>query len=310
MGIPGFTRWILSTFPQIVRVQTTSQSQLYDHVAIDVNQILHVAARKSSDRYSLIAAVFRELDAIFRSCVPKRSIFFAFDGPAPLAKLVTQRKHREKGVGIEYIKVRRRTGRQNRAHPHNNNNNSASAAAPNALRAFDRLEFTPGVDAMYHVRDAVQYWAYMRLQTDPRFAHLNVWVSGADVPGEGELKIIDYCRAAGFHPLDSIVVVGSDADIVLQGLATVPVRNFFVFLRKYNISSRKPKNYVVSVWEMARSFERLFPNESSGVRIDFILISLLNGNGTCLCVLILLCWRVAFFVLPRGRGSEQNLVWS
>jgi len=39
---------------------------------------------------------------------------------------------------------------------------------------------------------------------------------------------------------------------------------------------------VISVWELVRILERLFPNESSGARIDFILFCILSGNGRIL----------------------------
>jgi 5'-3' exonuclease len=48
--------------------------------------------------------------------------------------------------------------------------------------------------------------------------------SGADVPGEGELKLLDWIHLkvpAGSD--ESVVIVGGDADLVLQGLAITKV---------------------------------------------------------------------------------------
>lgn len=265
MGIPGFNRWIVSNFPEIVRVQSVKTVQMYDHVAFDMNQILHLSARKASDRTSLAVTVFRELDRIFKNCIPNKSIFFAFDGPAPLAKLVTQRKNRSRNRAPSY--TARSSTQVSQKH------------APNALKAFDRVQLTPGVDILYFIKDAIQYWAYTRLQSHGKYEHISVRISGSDVPGEGELKLIDFCRSTTILESESVVIVGCDADIILQGLATVPVRNFFVYLPRVDRSGRHPKSYVLSVWELARSLEKLFPNESSSSRLDFILISILNGNG-------------------------------
>lgn len=156
------------------------------------------------------------------------------------------------------------------------------SGGPNAAKTIDRLELTPGVDLMYHVRDAIEYWSYSRLQKDSAFADLTIHISGVDVPGEGELKIMDYCHVGGcVDTNDSVVVVGGDADIILQSLATTSVKNLFIYLRKYEgVNTKYPKNYVLSVWELVRSFEKLFPGESSRIRIDFILLSIINGNGT------------------------------
>lgn len=234
-----------------------------------MNQILHQAARKSTSRPAFASAIFKELDKCLRNCQPRKSIYFAFDGPAPLAKLMTQRKRRDKSH-TEYQKP-----------PPASSSYSRNKRAPNTRKCIDRLELTPGVDMMYYIRDAIEYWTYSRLQRDHTFANVRVHISGADVPGEGELKLMDYCRVDGMVNFnDSVVVVGGDADILLQALATTCVKNLFVILRKFDGgSSKKPKNYVLSVWELARSFERLFPGESSSIRIDFILLSILNGNG-------------------------------
>lgn len=52
------------------------------------------------------------------------------------------------------------------------------------------------------------------------FRGVKFYISGASVPGEGELKCIDWVKhmcAAG--TAESAVIVGGDADLVLQGLA-------------------------------------------------------------------------------------------
>lgn len=230
-----------------------------------MNQVIHQVSRRAVDRQALSSLMFRELDQILKSCVPRKSVFFAFDGPGPLAKLLTQRRRRNKAK---------------------KQHTAANSTSIYAKPTIDRLQFTPGVELLYYLRDAIEYWAYSRLQNDRKYRHVDIRISGADVAGEGELKLIDFCRAGCLPEQESIIVVGGDADIVLQGLATVPIRNFFVYLRNFSNSGRKKLNYVISVWELARTFEKLFPDESSGARADFILFSILNGNGKwafCVC---------------------------
>lgn len=49
---------------------------------------------------------------------------------------------------------------------------------------------------------------------------MKFYVSGAHVAGEGELKIIDWIkRTSPARQDESIVLIGGDADLVLQGLA-------------------------------------------------------------------------------------------
>lgn len=242
-----------------------------------MNQIIHKSARRAFDRQSLASAIFRELDQILKSCVPLKSVFFAFDGPGPLAKLLTQRKRRNK-VKHTYTDV-----------PQHGSSRRTRYARP----SVDPLQFTPGVEMVYFLRDATEYWAYTRLQNDRKYRDLDIRISGSDVAAEGELKVIDFCRSGYVAETDSVVVIGGDADIVLQGLATFPVRNFFVYLHHFGATRGKKFNYVISVWELTRSLERLFPGGSLGVRIDFILLSVLNGNGENTCFMLHYCLEVS-----------------
>ena len=65
-----------------------------DHVCIDMNQILHGSFRTSSDPRHCVAKIFVGLDKIFRLVEPVKSLVLTFDGPAPFAKLQTQRNRR------------------------------------------------------------------------------------------------------------------------------------------------------------------------------------------------------------------------
>lgn len=246
-----------------------------------MNQILHTAARRAQNRSMLATMIFREIDQVLKSCIPTKSIFFAFDGPGPLAKLATQRKRRS----------------QNKTnHASGDDSSGSSSRARKGKRyftpGFDKLEMTPGVETLQFIRDAFEYWAYSRLQNDRKYRFVDIRISGANVPGEGELKLIDFCKSSHVTPQDSIVVVGGDADIVLQGLATTNVKDFFVYLRHFGGTKKKRLNYVISVWELSRILEGYFPLESLGVRIDFILLSILNGNGK-------LC-HISYIYIPRN----------
>lgn len=243
-----------------------------------MNQIIHKAARKSDTRASLASAIFHLLDQILKSCVPRKSIFLAYDGPGPLAKLNTQRKRRGKTKPIRAANTLPIAGNPPRA----------------SKTIVDPLEFTPGVEMVQFLLELSEYWAYTRLQNDRKYRNVDICISGCDVAGEGELKLMDYFRSEHVASSDSVVVVGGDADIVLQGLATTRIRNFFVYLHQVPSPRKKSTNYVISVWELCRTFEQMFPGESSGVRIDFVLLCILNGND----------------YIPKVRGSCLNRLWS
>jgi hypothetical protein len=293
-----------------------------------MNQLCHQAARRAHNMDTLAKLLFREIDATLRLCVPTKTIFFAFDGPAPVAKLLTQRRRRakesskhptlipreEKAVAAAAARAARAAGpalaaaavldandsdAKVGADLHSGKRRKKRTTSPPPVPpvvAIDRVALTPGTELMDQLASAVEYYCYVRLQTNPRFSHLQIRISGPSVPGEGELKIFSFLNShvAGstnkVPAADSAVVVGSDADIVLQALACISLQNLFVFTRNSNhgdsdgsrqagvVNWTARTNTIISVWEIARHIHRLFPDDSLAVRLDFITISIMNGN--------------------------------
>ena len=294
MGIHGFQKWFLSTFPQtMIPVDRTVNSDSFDHIAFDMNQILYTSLRRAKNFSHLCVILFREIDTTLRICRPRRSIYFAFDGPAPFAKLVTQRKRRIRS--LTSTKEKKRKGRGAK---------------------YSSVELTPGTELMYKLEKAIEYYCWTRLQNNRRYRNIEMRISGPGVPGEGELKVIDWLntfvarrakrqnaernstqndRNANLSQ-ESVMVIGSDADICLQGIATNVIQSFFVYIRNSAPKKSKKKKRMdtcISMWSLIRTFEELFPGHSNGCRLDFLLICMLNGND----------------YLPKIRGVGFNALW-
>ena len=56
---------------------------------MSINNLLHCPAAKDQDNFHYL--LHRRLDAVLRLCEPQKTVTFALDGPAPVAKLITQR---------------------------------------------------------------------------------------------------------------------------------------------------------------------------------------------------------------------------
>lgn len=66
----------------------------------------------------------------------------------------------------------------------------------------------------------------MLLVASCSFHGVKFYISGANMPGEGELKCIDWVKhMCEVGTEESVVIVGGDADLILQGLALSQVGN-------------------------------------------------------------------------------------
>lgn len=119
-------------------------------------------------------------------------------------------------------------------------------------------------------------------------------MSGSDVAGEGEVKIIEWVHhvlggMAGIKKDESIVVVGGDADLVLQGIATTH-QDFFIYSGK---DGQRKSDMCFSMWKVAKKLEETFPGQSDTVRTDLLVLLILNGND----------------YLPKMRGISFGLLY-
>ena len=74
---------------------SNGELMVVDHVCIDMNHIVHSSFRSTSTVKHCISRIFCLVDNVFKYVQPTKSLVFAFDGPAPFAKLQTQRSKRK-----------------------------------------------------------------------------------------------------------------------------------------------------------------------------------------------------------------------
>eukprot|EP00878_Enallax_costatus_P009861 GHUV01010298.1.p1 GENE.GHUV01010298.1~~GHUV01010298.1.p1 ORF type:complete len:210 (+),score=59.01 GHUV01010298.1:183-812(+) len=175
MGIPGFNTWFYANNKQAY--QTLQQTQT-DHLYIDMNSVLHNVLRKAENYDKYHALLHKRLDMILRLTNPRKSVMLAIDGPAPLAKLITQRERRKKSFTSE----ERKKERQHNSSSSNNKKQKRSTVVSSTA-------LTPGTPFMHDVAVSCSYFICSRLAT-AKWRQVEFELSGPTVAGEGEVKIL------------------------------------------------------------------------------------------------------------------------
>ncbi len=89
--------------------------------------------------------------------------------------------------------------------------------------SFNSNSISPGTEFMHELGKALKFFSLKKIAEDIRFRNVTWIVSGTDVPGEGEHKILDYIRnlkkMPDFDPEASHCIYGADADLIMLGLS-------------------------------------------------------------------------------------------
>ena len=284
-GIKGFRAWFESQFPDAILEMPRSEAhEEFDHVLIDMNQLLHISLRRSRSEGHALTILMKELDACCALATPKHSLVLAMDGPPSAAKLATQRRRRfSTFVRAEWkqeqlSRFRKAFSKQDEAR--RRRRYSAETKT---------LCITPGTAFMDKAQQALLYWAWQRMQNPNNpLASVKIYISSSNVHGEGEVKLLDWILQRKRYG-DSIAIMGGDSDLVLEGLVIPPSssHNIFVLLPDGN-----KRYFSVSLWETTRALSKFLPKLEAAdvmrVRTDLVLLLILNGND----------------YLPKLRGSS------
>lgn len=288
MGIKGFRSWFESQFPSaILGMVAEDSNDVFDHVLVDMNQLLHICVRKSRSDGHGLTLLMKELDAVVALATPTQSLVLAMDGPPSAAKLATQRRRRYSTI----VKSEWKLKHLSRLGARRINAKTLARKKRRAASELRTLCITPGTDFMEKAESAILYWAWQRLSSNKSILSKNnvkIFLSPSTVPGEGEVKLLEWIyskpRKGG-----SIAILGGDSDLVLEGLVIPPAstHNVFVLLPDGN------KRYLsVSLWETTRKLHKYLNHMTAAsmmkVRTDLVLLLILNGND----------------YLPKLRGSS------
>eukprot|EP00984_Skeletonema_dohrnii_P001136 scaffold354_cov81-Skeletonema_dohrnii-CCMP3373.AAC.2 len=278
--------------------------------------------------YSLLLLI-QDLNRLTSTvAIPRKSLVIAIDGSPGAAKLEMQRRRRfglYKKVELQQklLEVLRERGwTDSHFGFFNNNDKKAKNKHITLLAKHERekvtMNITPGTAYLDRVTEALLYWAWRSVanpfwpaSADPnnsnkRDGRAKIYISPSMVPGEGEVKLLDFMLRGQdgkgkktIHAGDSVAFVGGDSDLVLMGLVVPPsiTQNVHVVLPGEN-----SKTLMISIWETTRHLvgmlegtaaygkrppngngktkakRKLSKKEIQQVRMDAVLLVILNGN--------------------------------
>ena len=172
-----------------------------DCLYLDMNGIVHPcthpegkAAPKTEE--DMMMEVFKYTERVVNMARPRKVLLMAIDGVAPRAKMNQQRSRRFRAADEAKTKAKEK---EEAIKEWEAMGKEISAEYRNEA-AWDSNAITPGTPFMDLLAASLRYWVAYKMNTDPAWANLQVIISDASVPGEGEHKIMDFVRRQRSQP--------------------------------------------------------------------------------------------------------------
>ncbi|KAJ1987342.1 5'-3' exoribonuclease 2 [Dimargaris cristalligena] len=263
MGVPSFFLWLSRKFPKILMdvpeegswklngvevpvdlTQPPLTGRHCDNLYLDMNGIIHPCCHPENKpapatEELMILDIFSYIDRVFSMIRPRKILYMAIDGVAPRAKMNQQRSRRFRSAqeSAEFAAEKEELSRE--------------LGLPPLVESGDKFDsnvITPGTPFMARLAAALRYYVAERMNSDPAWAGLQVIITDATVPGEGEHKIMDFIRSQraspDYNPDTYHVLHGLDADLIMLALATHEPH--FTILREKTMNkwqaSKQPPN--------------------------------------------------------------------
>lgn len=298
MGVPSFFRWLSRKYPKIISPVLEEQPQVIDGVTLpidyaaanpngeldnlylDMNGIVHPCSHPENKpppetEDEMLLAVFEYTNRVLNMARPRKVLMIAVDGVAPRAKMNQQRSRRFRSARDAQVE---NEAREQVMREREEIGEVIDESVKNK-KTWDSNAITPGTPFMDKLAAALRYWISFKLSTDPGWRNLQVIISDATVPGEGEHKIMNFVRSQRgdpqYNPNTTHCIYGLDADLIFLGLATHEPH--FKILREdvFAQNTRKRHNFKDTL-NMSEEEKQLLAKEDSEKPFLWLHISVLR----------------------------------
>lgn len=238
MGIPKFFRYIAQRWPLSSQLVNGNVIPEFDNLYLDMNSIIHMSTHANADvvghlnEDEVFLAVTNYIEHLFSVIQPKDYFVLAIDGVAPRAKMNQQRSRRFRSA--QDAETQRRK--------------AAERGEELDEDPFDSNCITPGTEFMAHLTTHLKYFIARKITEDAKWQTCKIILSGHEVPGEGEHKIMEFIRNLRAQPDYKVntrhCLYGLDADLIMLGLSTHEphfslLREEVTFSRKVQFQSKE-----------------------------------------------------------------------
>jgi 5'-3' exonuclease len=194
MGIPSYFSSVVKKHGNVLKPLSYYTPMFFNNMYMDCNSIVYDAVRnieQSDDNFELklIHTVIHTIEDYIKLISPSNTIYIAFDGVAPFAKMNQQRTRRFKGDFMA-------------KNTFINNSNVDSWSTAN---------ITPGTDFMNNLSRIVTRHFDRKEQL---YGVKKIIVSASDIRGEGEHKIFHYIRDVN-NKDENMLLYGLDSDLIM-----------------------------------------------------------------------------------------------
>ena len=197
MGIPSYFSYIIRNYKGIIAPMVEPHQKQYKHLFMDCNSIVYDCVRSFENPNptdeEVIDSVIQKIKYYINLIRPSHTVYIAFDGVAPFAKMEQQRNRRYKSHLLSNV----------------------LKDPNNPIEKWNTTKITPGTVFMKQLSYKVSM--VFQKSNANTFGVKNLIVSAANEQGEGEHKIFQYIRE---HPSveDDILVYGLDSDLFMLSI--------------------------------------------------------------------------------------------
>ncbi|KAL1922980.1 uncharacterized protein VTP21DRAFT_9356 [Calcarisporiella thermophila] len=259
MGVLNLFHWISSRYPSCIKTSVGQQHEA-DNLYVDMNGVIHdclnsLTQKRHCDETAIIRNVLYYIDHLVELLKPRKTVFLSMDGVAPRAKMHQQRVRRFR-----------------------------TAMTSGKSTEFDRNSITAGTRFMATLTQELHNFIVYKCERYRTWQEVEVALSGQDMPGEGEYKIMQHIRQ---HGSDSTrcLVYSRDADFILMSLVS---RRLVTLISKKSSNTFKPTKFTAIEIPILRDclYREFLPLQDSipfhldsgRLADDFVLLALLVGN--------------------------------